>query len=89
MNAEATSLVSGRNADGSDATYFFADEGFPVDSSPCIYLIFLFHSFSRSLISYFAWLVCGRSHIIGTWVDRFFPGAGVDKKIGDGVFSLP
>jgi len=26
-NAEATSLASGRNANGSDARYFFADEG--------------------------------------------------------------
>jgi len=33
-------------------------KGFPVDSSPCIYLIFFFRPFSRSLISYFAWLVC-------------------------------
>jgi len=55
-------------------------KGFPVDSSPCIYLIFLFRLFSRSLISYFAWLVCRWSHTIGTWVDRFFPGAGVDTK---------
>ena len=26
-NAEATSLASGRNADGSDASSFFADQG--------------------------------------------------------------
>jgi len=64
-------------------------KGFPVDFSPGIYLLFLFCPFSTSLISYFAWLVCGWSHTIGTWVDGFFPGAGVDKKLGDGVFSLP
>ena len=64
-------------------------KGFPVDSSPCIYLISLFHPFSRSLISYFAWLVCGWSRTRGTLVDGFFPGAGVDKTQGMGVFSLP
>jgi len=63
-------------------------KGFPVDSSTCIYLIFLFRPFSQSLICYFAWLVCGWSHTIGTWVDSFFPGARVDKTSGDGVFSL-
>ena len=51
-------------------------KGFPVDSSPCIYLIFLFRPFSRSLIFYFAWLVCGLFQTRGTWVDGFFPGAG-------------
>jgi len=61
-------------------------KGFPVDSSPCIYLIFLFRPFSLSLISYFAWLVCGWSRTRGTWVDRFFPGAGVDKTQGMGFF---
>jgi len=50
-------------------------KGFPVDSSPCIDLIFLFRPCSRSLISYFSWLVCGWSHTLGTWVDGFFPGA--------------
>jgi len=62
-------------------------KGFPADSSPCIYLIFLFRPFSRSLISYFAQLVCGWSRTRGTWVDVFFPGAGWIS--GDGVFSLP
>jgi len=62
-------------------------KGFPVDSSTCIYFIFLFCPFSRSLISYFARLVCGWSHTRGTWVDGFFPGAGWIS--GDGVFSLP
>ena len=62
-------------------------KGFPVDSSPCIYLIFLFRPFSRDLISYFARLVCGWSHTRETWVDGFFPGAG--WIIGDRVFSLP
>jgi len=62
-------------------------KGFPVDSSPCIYLIVLFRPFSRSLISYFARLVCGWSRTRGTWVDCFFPGAGWIS--GDGVFSLP
>jgi len=62
-------------------------KGFPVDSSPCIYLIFLFCPLSWSLISYFAWLVCGRSRTSETWVDGFFPGAGWIS--GDGVLSLP
>jgi len=62
-------------------------KGFPVDSSPCIYLIFLFRPFSRDLISYFAQLVCGWSHTRETWVDGFFPGAGWIS--GDRVFSLP
>ena len=62
-------------------------KAFPVDSSPCIYLIFLFHPFSRSLISYFARLMCGWSCIRETWVDGLFPGAGWIS--GDGVFSLP
>ena len=64
-------------------------KGFPVGFSLYIYLIFLFRPFSQSLISYFAWLVSGWSHTIGTWVDGFFPGAGLDKTLGDGVFSLP
>jgi len=46
--------------------YFAVDgvsgKGFPVDSSPCIYLTFLFRPFGQSLISYFARLVCGWSH---------------------------
>jgi len=71
--------------------YFVVDgvfgKGFPVDSSPCIYLTFLFRPFSRSLISYFARLVCGWSRTRGTWVDGFFPGAR--WITGDGVFSLP
>ena len=50
-------------------------KGFPVDSSLCIYLSFLFRLFSRSLISYFAWLVCGWFQTRGTWVDGIFPGA--------------
>jgi len=54
-------------------------KGFPVDSSLGIYLIFLFRPFSKSLIAYFAWLVCGWCHPKGTWVDDVFPGAGVDK----------
>jgi len=51
-------------------------KGFPVDFSPRTYLIFLFRPFSRSLISYFAWLVCGWFQTRGTWVDGFFPGTG-------------
>jgi len=62
-------------------------KGFPLDSSPCIYLIFLFRPFSRSLISYFARLVCGWSCTRETWVDGFFPGARWIS--GDGIFSLP
>jgi len=62
-------------------------KGFPVDSSPCIYLTFLFHPFSQDLISYFARLVCGWSRTRKTWVDGFFHGAGWIS--GDGVFSLP
>ena len=71
--------------------YFVVDgvfgKGFPVDSSPCIYLIFLFRPFSRDLISYFARLVSGWSRTRETWVDGFFPGAGWIS--GDGVRSLP
>jgi len=63
-------------------------KGFPVDSSPCTYLYFSLRLLSRRGICYSAWLVCGWSHTIGTWVDGFFPGAGVDKS-RDGVFSLP
>ena len=62
-------------------------KGFPVDYSPCIYLIFLFRPFTRDLISYFALLGCGCSHTRGTWVDDFFPGAGWISV--DGVCSLP
>jgi len=62
-------------------------KAFPVDSSPSIDLIFLFRPFSRSLLSYFARLVCGWSHTRETWVDGFFPDAGWIS--GDGVFSLP
>jgi len=70
--------------------YFVAvnGKGFPVDSSPCIYLYFSFQPRSCRGISYYVWPVCGWSHTRGTWVDCFFPGAGVDKS-GDGVFSLP
>ena len=39
-------------------------------------LLMLFPPFSRSLISYFAWLVCGWSRTRETWVDGFFAGAG-------------
>jgi len=60
-------------------------KGFPVDSSPRIYLIFLFHPFSRSLISYFAQLVCGWSRTRETWVDGLFPGAEW-IKVGMGFF---
>jgi len=62
-------------------------KGFPVDSSPCIYLIFLFRPFSRSLIAHFVRLVCGWSRTRETWVDGFFPGAGWIS--GDVVLSLP
>jgi len=62
-------------------------KGFPVDFSPCFYLIFLFRPFSRNLISHFAQLVCSWSGTRETWVGGFFPGAG--WIIGDGVFSLP
>ena len=61
-------------------------KGFPVDSFPCIYLTFLFRPFSRSLISYFARLVCGWSRTRDTWVDGSFPSAGWIS--GDDVFSL-
>jgi len=61
-------------------------KGSPVDSSSCMYLIFLFRPFSRSVIFYFAWLVCGWSRTRGTWVDGFFPNAGVDKTQGMGFF---
>ena len=61
-------------------------KGFPVDSSPCTYLYVSFRQLTRRGISYFAWLVCGWSHTIGTWVEGFFPGAGVDKKWGWGFF---
>jgi len=49
--------------------------GFPVDSFPCIYLMFVIPPFSPSLISYFAWLVCGWSQTRETWLDGFFPDA--------------
>jgi len=62
-------------------------KGFPLDSSPCVYLIFLFRPFSRSLISYFARLVYGWSRTRETWVDGFLPGTQLIS--GDGVFSLP
>jgi len=55
-------------------------KGFPVDSFPCIYLYFSFRPPSGRGISYFAWLVCGWSHTRETWVDGFFPGAGVEKN---------
>jgi len=61
-------------------------KGFPVDSSLCTYLILLFRPFSPSLISYFAWLVCGRSRTRGTWVDGSFSGALVDKIQWIGFF---
>jgi len=62
-------------------------KGYPLDSSPCIYLTFFFRPFSRSLISYLARLLCGWSRTRETWVDGFFPGARWIS--GDGVFSLP
>jgi len=55
-------------------------KGFPVDSSPCIYLYFSFRPLSRREISYFAWLVYSWSHTRETWVDGFFPGAGEEKN---------
>jgi len=55
-------------------------KGFPVDSSSCIYLYFSFRPPSRRGISYFAWPVCGWSYTRETWVDGFFPGAGLEKK---------
>jgi len=61
-------------------------KGFPVDSSSCIYLYFSFRPPSRRGISYFVWLVCGWSHTRETWVDGFFPGAGVEKNRGWGSF---
>ena len=61
-------------------------KGFPVDSSPGIYLIFSFRPFCRILISFFASLVFGWSRTRGTWVDGFFPGAGVDKTQEMGFF---
>jgi len=62
-------------------------KGFPVDPSPCIYLLFLFRPLSWSLISYFARLACGWSCTRETWVAGFFPGAGWISA--DGGFSLP
>ena len=62
-------------------------KGVPVDSSPCIYLTFLFRPLSWDLISYFSQLVCGWSRTRETWVHGFFTGAGWIS--GDGVFSLP
>ena len=41
-------------------------KGFPVDSSPCIYLYFSFRPLSQRGISYYAWPVCRWSHTIGT-----------------------
>ena len=61
-------------------------KGFPVDSSPTTYLYFSFRPPSRRGISYFAWLVCGWSHTRETWVDGFFPGAGLEKNTGWGFF---
>jgi len=61
-------------------------KGFPVDSSQWIYLYFSFRPPSRRGISYFAWLVCGWSHTRETWVDGFFPGAGLEKNGGWGSF---
>jgi len=62
-------------------------KGFPLDSTPCIYLILLFRPFCRSLISYFAHLVCGWCPTRESCVAGFFPGAGWIS--GDRVFSLP
>ena len=62
-------------------------KGFPVDSTPCIYWIFLFRPLSRSLISYFARLVCGWSRSRENWIDGFLPGTGWIS--GDGSFALP
>ena len=61
-------------------------KGFPVDSSSCIYLYFPFRPLSRRGISYFAWQVCGWSCTRETWVDGFFPGAGLEKNRGWGFF---
>jgi len=62
-------------------------KGFPVNSSPGIYWIFLFRPFSGSVISHFARLVCRWSRTRDPWVDGFFPGA--EWITGDGVLSLP
>ena len=59
---------------------WYLRQGFPIDFSGCIYLIFLFRPFSRSLISYFARLVCGWSRTRETCVDGFFPGVGWIKE---------
>jgi len=61
-------------------------KGFPVDSCPCIDLIFLCRPFSRSVILYFARLVYGCSHTRETLVDGFFLGAGWIS--GNGFFPL-
>ena len=50
--------------------------GFPVDSSPCIYLYFSFRPLSRRAISYFAWLVCrwSRPERLGLMAFSLVPG---------------
>jgi len=55
-------------------------KGFPVDSSPCIYLYFSFRPLRRRGITYFAWPLCRWSHTRRTWVGGFFPSAGMDKR---------
>jgi len=61
-------------------------KGFPVDSSLCIYLIFLFHPISRGLISYIAWLVCGRLVPKGLGLMVFSLAPGWIKRRGWGSF---
>jgi len=61
-------------------------KGFPVDSSPCTYLYFSLRPPSRRGFLIFAWLVCSWSHTRETWVDGFFPGAGLEKNRGWGSF---
>ena len=52
-----------------------SDKGFPVDSSPCLYLYFSFRLPSQRGIPLLAWLVGGWSWNRATRVDGFFPGA--------------
>jgi len=64
-------------------------KGLPVDSSPCIYLYFSFRPLSWRGISYFAWVVCGWSGTRESWVDGFFPGAGLEENRGWGsLFTI-
>jgi len=48
--------------------------------------IFLFDRLVRGGLFYFTWLVSGWSRTRETWVDGFFPGAGLAKKRGWGFF---